>query len=181
MTECLRSRLALVSRTSSGGKGKTEKPTVDPVEVYLREKLRRLVGPELGQLLNKDAAKRVGLSAGGLSDFINGKNGLRRTRHGAFAKLLRIPGSLEDAAERLVKDATEWYGRTMGGRMPLLDEPEVRKAIEVVAELQKVSPLVVESVLMAYSDSRFLGRDAAHWIRILAEEFQYERAARETA
>ena len=43
--------------------------------------------------------------------------------------------------------------------MPLLDEPAVRAAIELVASSKGISPKVVESLLVPFSNSTFLGAD----------------------
>lgn len=59
--------------------------------------------------------------------------------------------------------------------MPLLDEPAVRKAVALVAESQRVSPKALESILRAFGDFSFLGRDTAYWTWRLLQELRYEK------
>ena len=57
--------------------------------------------------------------------------------------------------------------------MPLLDEPAVRAAIELVASSKGISPKVVESLLVPFSNSTFLGRDTGFWVQTLTTELRY--------
>lgn len=146
----------------------------DPVSMYLRERLKGLVGTEPGQMQNQVAAEKIGIAASGLSQFISGHTRtVRPDNYAAYAKFLGFKGSDETASQSLVRDAGEWYRSLVGGKMPLLDEPAVRAAIELVSSSQGISPKVVESLLVPFSNSTFLGRDTSFWVQILTMELRY--------
>jgi hypothetical protein len=167
---------AVTNDATGGGGAVGKEPGLDPVARYLRFHLERLIGRGPGQMLQRDVAERVKLSESGLSQFKAGKTGLNESHYADFARLLRIRGKPAEAAERLVSDAVEWYRSLVGDTMPLLAEPDVRQAISLVAQSEEVSPQVVESVLAAYGNSRFLGRDTAFWVRTLIDEMRFDAA-----
>jgi transcriptional regulator with XRE-family HTH domain len=146
----------------------------DPVALYVRHRLDGLIGDEPGQMQQQDAAARIGVSPSALSQMRNGVHGINRRRYAAFARLLKIRGSDEAAAESLVNDAGEWYRSLVSGKMPLLEEPAVRAAVDLVARSEGISPKVVESLLSAFGNSRFRGRDTSFWLRTLSEELRFD-------
>lgn len=150
------------------------KRSSDPVSMYLRERLRGLVGTEPGQMQNQEAAEKIGMAPSGLSQFLSGHTRtVRPYNYAAYARFLGFKGSDETASQSLVRDAGEWYRSLIGGKMPLLDEPAVRAAIELVASSKGISPKVVESLLVPFSNSTFLGRDTGFWVQILTMELRY--------
>ncbi len=102
---------------------------------------------------------------------------VRPDKYAAYAKLLKIRGYPDRAAECLVRDAWEWYGSLVDGSLPILNEVAVQEAVALVAQSDRVSPKVVEGLLSRFGNSAFLGRDRAFWVRMLSEELRFDSAA----